>query len=217
MIKGFTQESLVHLISKIKDLIPTSLSELTNDTKFVTQTDIANKLDTSTAESLYAKKTELPTAVTVDSALSNTSTNPVQNKVINTALNGKLDKGSGFTITSNENSPIQILRHSSDETSSGLYGAESIQLNEGSERGLVISPSTIIEIRDSDRGIKGISFDSYDNGSLYVYTKASSASSRVKYPLATESYVTNALTKKVDKDYVNQAIAAIASYDDTAF
>lgn len=34
---------------------------------------------------------EIPTCVTVDSALSNTSENPVQNKVITSALNGKVD------------------------------------------------------------------------------------------------------------------------------
>lgn len=33
---------------------------------------------------------EIPTGVTVDSALSSTSENPVQNKVINSALNGKV-------------------------------------------------------------------------------------------------------------------------------
>lgn len=34
---------------------------------------------------------EIPTSVTIDSALSNTSENPVQNKVITSALNGKVD------------------------------------------------------------------------------------------------------------------------------
>lgn len=34
---------------------------------------------------------EILTGVTVDSALSNTSENPVQNKVITSALNGKVD------------------------------------------------------------------------------------------------------------------------------
>lgn len=35
-------------------------------------------------------KPTIPPAITIDSALSSTSTNPVQNKVINTALNGKV-------------------------------------------------------------------------------------------------------------------------------
>lgn len=37
---------------------------------------------------------EIPTGVTVDSSLSSTSENPVQNKVINSALNGKYTKPS---------------------------------------------------------------------------------------------------------------------------
>ena len=43
-------------------------------------------------------KPTIPAAVTVDSALSSTSTNPVQNKIINTALNGKMDKVTLATV-----------------------------------------------------------------------------------------------------------------------
>lgn len=42
------------------------------------------------------------TAVTVDSALSSTSTNPVQNKVINSALGDKVDKVSGKGLSTND-------------------------------------------------------------------------------------------------------------------
>ena len=44
---------------------------------------------------------DLPTA-TVDSNLSNTSTNPVQNKVIHTALTTKVDKESGKGLSTND-------------------------------------------------------------------------------------------------------------------
>lgn len=53
---------------------------------------------TSDALSEYAKKTEIPAAITVDSSLSSSSKNPVQNKVINEALSGKLST-SGGTLT----------------------------------------------------------------------------------------------------------------------
>lgn len=43
---------------------------------------------------------EIPTAITVDSDLSSTSTHPVQNKVIKSALDGKLST-SGGTLTGN--------------------------------------------------------------------------------------------------------------------
>ena len=42
------------------------------------------------------------TAVTVDSALSSSSENPVQNKVINTALGNKVDKVSGKGLSTND-------------------------------------------------------------------------------------------------------------------
>ena len=57
----------------------------------------------------YAKKTDIPT---VDSALSSSSTNPVQNKVINSALSGKLTK----TINEYNAETICLCRHSKSGT-----------------------------------------------------------------------------------------------------
>lgn len=51
--------------------------------------DLAEVATTGSYNDLADKPT-IPTQITVDSALSSTSTNPVQNKVINTALAGKL-------------------------------------------------------------------------------------------------------------------------------
>lgn len=65
--------------------VPTKTSELQNDAEFITIEDV-------------------PEWVTVDSALSTTSVNPVQNKVITAALNGKqanLTPGTWITITNN--------------------------------------------------------------------------------------------------------------------
>lgn len=47
----------------------------------------------------------LAAPVTVDSALSSTSTNPVQNKVVNSALAGKVDKVSGKGLSTNDYTP----------------------------------------------------------------------------------------------------------------
>ncbi|MDD6828006.1 MAG: hypothetical protein PUE12_18210 [Oscillospiraceae bacterium] len=77
----------------------------------------------STNDYTTAEKTKLSgiaagaTKVTVDSALSSTSTNPVQNKVVNSALSGKLDK-SGGTITG------QITLNDILVLSSATYGDE---------------------------------------------------------------------------------------------
>ena len=66
------------------------------------QPDDLATVATSGSYNDLADKPTIPSAVTVDSALSSTSTNPVQNKVINTALGGKQDTISDLsTIRSN--------------------------------------------------------------------------------------------------------------------
>ena len=58
---------------------------------------------TDTAADDYIKnKPTIPAAVTVDSALSDTSTNPVQNKVIKEALDDKVDVESGKGLSTND-------------------------------------------------------------------------------------------------------------------
>lgn len=56
-----------------------------------------------------SNKPTIPSAITIDSSLSSTSTNPVQNKVINSALSGKYSKPSGGIPNSDlANSKITI-------------------------------------------------------------------------------------------------------------
>ena len=58
---------------------------------------------TDTSSDAYIKnKPTIPEGVTIDSALSSTSTNAVQNKVINTALGNKVDKVSGKGLSTND-------------------------------------------------------------------------------------------------------------------
>ena len=60
-------------------------ANVSSDTKYPTVKAVANAIDDAIAD----VEEKIPDAITVDSALSSTSTNPVQNKVINTALAGK--------------------------------------------------------------------------------------------------------------------------------
>ena len=77
-------------------VVPTKTSDITNDSGYLTSIPkasastlggikVGNNLTISSDGTLSANAS----TITVDSALSSTSTNPVQNKVINTALNGK--------------------------------------------------------------------------------------------------------------------------------
>lgn len=68
--------------------VPTALSDLTNDGNFVTDADYVHT-DNNLTDTLLTKLNgiaEGATKITVDTALSDSSTNPVQNKVIDTAL-----------------------------------------------------------------------------------------------------------------------------------
>lgn len=83
---------------KVNITVPTKTSELTNDSSFVTTTNLDGKVDKvdgkglSTNDYTTDEKTKLASIeegankTVVDTALSSTSTNPVQNKVINTKL-----------------------------------------------------------------------------------------------------------------------------------
>lgn len=83
---------------KVNITVPTKTSELTNDSDFATTTQLDTKVDKVTGKGLSTndytteEKTKLSNIedgankTIVDTALSSTSTNPVQNKVINTKL-----------------------------------------------------------------------------------------------------------------------------------
>lgn len=76
--------------------IPTKTSDLDNDSGYVTENTTYDKA-TQSSDGLFSKEDKKKldgistnaNSTTVDSALSSTSVNPVQNKVINSALNGK--------------------------------------------------------------------------------------------------------------------------------
>lgn len=95
MASYLDKDGLLYVWSKIKALVATKVDKVdgkglsTNDFT----SDYKTKLDGITAG---ANKT------TVDAALSDTSTNPVQNKAINTALGNKVDKVSGKGLSTND-------------------------------------------------------------------------------------------------------------------
>ena len=83
---------------KVNITVPTKITDLTNDSDFATTTQLDTKVDKVTGKGLSTndytteEKTKLSNIedgankTVVDTALSSTSTNPVQNKVINTKL-----------------------------------------------------------------------------------------------------------------------------------
>lgn len=147
--KYLEKDQVPYLLTKIKGKIPTKTSQITNDSGFITTSDIPEGAAASTTtpkmngtaavgeETAFARgdhvhpsdtakvdkvtgkglstndftndlKTKLEgiatgaNKTTVDSALSSSSTNPVQNKVVNTALANKVDKASGKGLSTND-------------------------------------------------------------------------------------------------------------------
>lgn len=94
------------------DMIKKTLNEVGNWYKAIEYdsnlgTFILREVDTTGAESKdikkqLATKDDIPSSITVDSSISSTSTNPVQNKVVKTELDKKVDKVSGKSLSTND-------------------------------------------------------------------------------------------------------------------
>ena len=85
---------------------------------------------------------EIPTGVTVDSALSSTSENPVQNKVINSALNGKYEKPTGGIPKTDLSSAVQTSLGKAD---SALQSHQTITT--GSANGTISVGGTNVSVK----------------------------------------------------------------------
>lgn len=69
------------------------------------------------------------TSITVDDALSSSSVNPVQNKVINSALAGKVDAVSGKGLSTNDYTTAEKSKLSDVETGAQANVIESVKVN----------------------------------------------------------------------------------------
>lgn len=74
----------------------------------------------------YALKTDIPSLVTVDSALSTTSENPVQNKVITNALNTKVDKVDGKGLSTEDYTTVEKTKLGAIPTPSDIATTTSV-------------------------------------------------------------------------------------------
>ena len=137
----------------------------------------------------YAKKSDIPTGsnITVDSALSATSTNPVQNKVIKTELDKKWNIDSTtLTIHSDESFPLRI---SSTEDSRFSVALGSSALWIGNDKGEVGLDYQMISFKneDSSRTIIAPKLDGVGTVQLLLQNGAGDITSAKN--IATEDYV----------------------------
>ena len=123
---------------------------------------LATKADLVSGKIPLSQLPEIPSPITVDNSLSSTSTNPVQNKVINTALGNKVDKVSGKGLSTNDYTTTEknklsrigwiVYRDPSIEYEKGsiVFSTYSIDPNSGS------SNKSSFDIRGADSSSSGI-------------------------------------------------------------
>lgn len=142
-------------------------------------------------------------SIVVDDALSDTSTNPVQGKVIKAALDKMLSKSSGQTVGLGANT-IEW----------GGDGSVNIINNSGSNGALTSLSPGLIYVGLDDENVIGIKVDALGNGIVSKIGRNFrhlNLGENLEYGLLSEE------KSIATEDYVDSAIAAIASYDDTAF
>lgn len=96
---------LITFWDEVKKRIPRKTSHLTNDSGFITRNDVATSTLPGTmtaADKIKLDSIDPNQLVDVDDALSTTSTNPVENKVITVALNNKVDSETGKGLSTND-------------------------------------------------------------------------------------------------------------------
>ena len=97
----------------------------------------------------YARKTDLPS---IDTALSATSTNPVQNKVINSALAGKAAASHSHTISQISDFPASLPANGGNaNTVGGKAASDFLQIADQMQFNNIVIEKDIHGIRDVDR------------------------------------------------------------------
>ena len=90
--KSYTDGEITSAMEEVADAIPTDNAQLTNGAGYITSASLPTKVSELTNDTGFITSADIPDAPTVDDALSDASTNAVQNKVVTAALDGKLGK-----------------------------------------------------------------------------------------------------------------------------
>lgn len=111
--------------------VPTKTSDLTNDDNVVKDASYVhtdNNYTTTEKNKLSGIEAQANKTV-VDDALSSSSTNPVQNKAINTALGNKVDKVSGKGLSTNDYTTEEKTKLSGIATGAEVNVIETVKVN----------------------------------------------------------------------------------------
>lgn len=157
--KNVVTDSSGNITVEAKPSIPSKTSDLTNDSGFLTShQDISGKANISDLATVattgsYNDLSNKPAAISVDSSLSSTSENPVQNKVINTALNGKASSSHNHTKSEITDFPTTMTPSSHSHgsvTNDGKIGSASGKIITTGTGGVLQASNSITKSQISD-------------------------------------------------------------------
>lgn len=128
----------------------TDITNSTSGTQVVTGVEMDAKGHVTGVTSVALKSTD--SKVTVDSALNSTSTNPVQNKVINSALAGKAAASHSHTISQISDFPASLPANGGNaNTVGGKAASDFLQIADQMQFNNIAIEKDIHGIRDVDR------------------------------------------------------------------
>ena len=193
--KYLDENGLLYLVQKIKTWLNAKVDKVNG--KGLSTNDYTTEEKTKLAGiATGANKT------TVDTALNSTSTNPVQNKVINTALGNKVDKVTGKGLSTNDYTT---------EEKNKLEGLKKLLAGTG----INISDNGYISIKE----IAGFQYDpTTDNNELYLDSSLQ-ISSKGQLGVNVNTILSNTPTKTemntAITNAVNQAVSSAVIYKGT--
>lgn len=150
------------------------------------------------------------TKVTVDTALSASSTNPVQNKAINTALGGKVDKENGKGLSSNDFTDALLTKLNGIATGANKTTVDSSLSTTSANpvQNKVINTALGTKV-DKEEG-KGLSANDFTDALKTKLEGIAEGATKVTLDTATSTSSTNGITNKAVTTALN-AKAALAS------
>lgn len=166
----YSQSEVNGLISGVEAQIPTKTSDLTNDSGFLTSIPIASssvlggiKVGSGLSIDQTGVLTATGTSITVDSALSTTSTNPVENRVITNALDNKANISDIPTVPTNVSAFYNDAGYVTSSTIAQNYYNKTETYTQNQVDGLISGVAAQIPTKTSD-----LTNDGSDGTSTYV-------------------------------------------------
>ena len=179
--KPFDESSM-----EIKTHVLTNEQHLNDTQKLTARKNIGIKVEdvtNSAGESLVDEHgvVTIPDGVAVDPELSPTSTNPVQNKVVTAALNGKVDKVTGKDLSTNDYTDEEKSKLAGIEAGAEVNVQADWEEEDSSADGYIQNKPTIPTVNDGTLSIQ------VGSAQAQTFTANQAGNTSVTIPLASQN------------------------------